>query len=67
MSSEASEQMLALLQQLAALKAIDSAGRPRSRAAKSARRERQRHRAQLREQIKQVATKTKPSKPDTNA
>jgi aminoglycoside phosphotransferase (APT) family kinase protein len=55
MSSEASEQMMALLRQLAVLKAIDSAGRPRTSEEKSARRERQRHRDQLRQQIKEVA------------
>jgi hypothetical protein len=62
MSNKASEQMMGLLQELAALKAIDSAGRPRNRGEKSAWRERQRHRTQIREQIKQIArTNNKPS------
>lgn len=62
MSTKASEQMMGLLQELAALKAIDSAGQPRNSGEKSAQRERQRHRMQIREQIKQVAkTKDKPS------
>jgi hypothetical protein len=59
MSSEASQQMMALLQELAVLKEIDSGGRPRTREEKAARRERQRRRAELCEQIKQVARSKK--------
>lgn len=55
MSSEASQQMMALLQELAVLKEIDSRGRARTREEKAARRERQRRRAELCEQIKQIA------------
>jgi len=54
MSSDASHQMTALLHELALLKEIDSARQPRTREEKAARRERQRRRAELSQQIKDL-------------
>jgi hypothetical protein len=55
MSSEASEQTMALLQELAGLKEIDSQKRARTQQEKMARQERQRRRLEIHKQIKEVA------------
>jgi hypothetical protein len=55
MSSEASQQIMALLQELAGLKEIDSADRPRTLQERAARKQRQLRRAEIRRQIKEVA------------
>ena len=55
MSSEASEKMMELLQELAGLKEIDSKEPARTTQRKAARKERQRRRLKIRKQIKEVA------------
>jgi len=55
MSSEFSEQAMTLLNELAGLKEIDSADRPRTRLNKVARKERQLRRTEIGRQIKQIA------------
>jgi hypothetical protein len=55
--SKESEQVMALLNQLAGLKAIDSADRPRTRLEKAARKERQSRRLEIGKQIKEIARK----------
>ena len=59
MSSEVSEQVMALLNQLAGLKEIDTANRRRTRLEKAARKERQLRRAEIGKQIKEIALKKK--------
>jgi hypothetical protein len=55
MSSEVSQQMMALLQELAGLKEIDSAKRPRTSQERAASKQRQLRRIEIRKQIKEVA------------
>jgi len=57
--SKESEQVMALLNQLAGMKGIDSAARPRSRLEKAARKERQLRRVEIGKQIKEIAEKKK--------
>jgi hypothetical protein len=59
MSSEASQQMMALLQELAGLKEIDLADRPRTMQERAARKQRQLRRAEIRKQIKGLACRTR--------
>ncbi len=54
MASEASEQMLSLLNELAGLKEIDVTEQPRT-PLDAARKERQRRRREIRQQIKELA------------
>jgi hypothetical protein len=54
MSSEVCEEMMALLQELAGLKEIDSQKRARTRQEKAARQERQRHRREIPTQIREL-------------
>ncbi|MBV8050677.1 MAG: hypothetical protein JOZ80_05780 [Acidobacteriaceae bacterium] len=59
--SEASDQMMALLQELAGLKEIDSTQRPRTRQQKAEATERQRRRREIHRQIKAAAKRNKMS------
>jgi hypothetical protein len=55
MSSEVSQQMMALLVELAGLREIDSAKRPRTSQERAATKERQLRRNEIRRQMKEVA------------
>jgi hypothetical protein len=52
-----SEQLMALLNELAGMKTIDSVDRPQTRLERAARKERQLRRVQIGRQIKQIAKK----------
>jgi hypothetical protein len=64
MASEASDEMMALLQELAALKEIDQTQDGLGRQQRVARKERQQRRTEVRAQIRQLARNKKASNPD---
>ena len=61
MSTEASDEMLLLLQQMAALKNLDSAASPRKRQPVTERKQRERRRKEIRKEIRQLAKEKRQS------